>query len=254
MRTKLIALSIMLWLCILVGCAFRLSHFGVENYALFAPSIIGETESVVERAEMSPGAQYCPEKIAQARELGRRGVAVYWSYRKEEEAMTLLARARKLAQEAELCEPPPAPQTKELFAGVPDPPPTPVIPSLPPEPGIPKPPPLKRLVLRGINFAFNSYELSFRAHAILDKELDILQEVPYAKFEIAGHADSIGSEVYNQILSEKRAESVKYFLVSRGVSKARITVMGYGESVPIASNDTDEGRAKNRRVEMNIMR
>ena len=254
MRTKLIALSIMSLLCIPVGCAFRNSHFGVENYAFFTPSIIRETESVVEEAEMSPGAQYCPEKIAQAKELGKRGVSAYWSYRKEDEAMLLLARARKLAQDAELCEPPPAPQTKELLAGVPDPPPAPVIPSLPPEPSIPKPPPLKRLVLRGVNFAFDSHALSYRAQAILGKELDILQEVPYAKFEIAGHADSIGSEVYNQILSEKRAESVKDFLISRGVSKARITVMGYGESVPIASNDTEEGRAKNRRVEMNIMR
>jgi outer membrane protein OmpA-like peptidoglycan-associated protein len=254
MRTKLIAYPLMILLCVLVGCPFRFSYLGVDNGSFFAPAILGETESVVEEAEKSPGAQYCPEKMAEARELGKRGVEAYWSFRKEDEALALLARARKLAQEVELCQPPAVPQTPKLTAVIPAPPPTPTAPELPPVPGIPKPPPLKRLILRGVNFAFNSFELSSRAKAILDKELTILQEVPDAKFEIAGHADSIGSEVYNQILSERRAESVKDFLVSRGVSRNRITVMGYGESVPIASNDTEEGRAQNRRVEMNIMR
>ena len=70
-------------------------------------------------------------------------------------------------------------------------------------------------------------------------------------FEIDGHTDSDGSDEYNQVLSEKRANSVKNFLVSQGVT-AEITTKGYGESKPVASNDTAEGKQKNRRVEIII--
>ena len=67
---------------------------------------------------------------------------------------------------------------------------------------------------------------------------------------VEGNTDSIGTDAYNQGLSERRAESVRSHLIGRGVSASRLTAVGYGESQPIASNDTAEGRALNRRVEL----
>jgi OmpA-OmpF porin, OOP family len=71
--------------------------------------------------------------------------------------------------------------------------------------------------------------------------------------EVAGHTDSIGTEEYNQGLSERRAESVRAYLESKGISATRLTARGYGELQPIASNDTEEGRAQNRRSEMIVL-
>ena len=71
--------------------------------------------------------------------------------------------------------------------------------------------------------------------------------------EVAGHTDSMGSEAYNQGLSERRAQSVQDYLVSKGVKAQRLTAKGYGESMPVASNDTDAGRAENRRVELIVL-
>ena len=71
-----------------------------------------------------------------------------------------------------------------------------------------------------------------------------------ARIEVAGHTDAVGDESYNQVLSEKRAEAVRNFLTERGVAADRISVVGYGEASPRATNDTVEGRRLNRRVEI----
>jgi OOP family OmpA-OmpF porin len=71
--------------------------------------------------------------------------------------------------------------------------------------------------------------------------------------EVAGHTDSTGSETYNQGLSERRANSVKDYLTSQGVTATRLSAKGYGEAQPVASNDTKEGRAENRRVELIVL-
>ena len=89
------------------------------------------------------------------------------------------------------------------------------------------------------------------AEEVLKNLAIVLKEMDVKNFEIDGHTDSDGSEEYNQVLSEKRANSVKNFLVSQGVT-AEITTKGYGESKPVASNDTAEGKQKNRRVEIII--
>ena len=78
--------------------------------------------------------------------------------------------------------------------------------------------------------------------------IQILNEYPNARFTVEGHTDSNGSHDYNQSLSERRAQSVKNYLVSKGVSSSRLSAVGKGESYPTASNDTREGRAENRRV------
>jgi OOP family OmpA-OmpF porin len=117
------------------------------------------------------------------------------------------------------------------------------------EPPPPAPPaPLE--VLTGNHFAFNSATLTPGAIAELSDTLSSLQNDPELRIRIDGHTDSVGSDAYNLRLSERRADSVKRYLVSEGISATRIETRGFGESSPVADNDTEEGRARNRRVEV----
>lgn len=99
-----------------------------------------------------------------------------------------------------------------------------------------------------ILFGFNQSDLSATAEGNLDKLVTILKEYPDTNIEIQGHTDSKGTDAYNQTLSEKRAGAVSTYLKNRGVAASRITTKGYGETAPVATNDTDDGRAQNRRV------
>ena len=103
----------------------------------------------------------------------------------------------------------------------------------------------------GILFDVDKYDVRPEDKEVLKNLATVLKEMNVKNFEIDGYTDSDGSDEHNQVLSEKRANSVKNFLVSQGVN-AEITTKGYGESKPVASNDTAEGRQKNRRVEIII--
>ena len=107
-------------------------------------------------------------------------------------------------------------------------------------------------MLRGVNFDFDKSNIRPDAAVILDEAASMLSEHPSGNVTVAGHTDSIGTEVYNQGLSERRAKSVKDYLVGKGVEASRLSTVGYGESNPIASNSTKDGRALNRRVELNL--
>jgi outer membrane protein OmpA-like peptidoglycan-associated protein len=109
----------------------------------------------------------------------------------------------------------------------------------------------KSLVLEGVNFETNSATLTPASHATLDRVAESLNDSPEVRVEIAGHTDSMGSAAHNTQLSAARADSVKRYLVSRGVDGSRLSAKGYGENQPIADNATAAGRAKNRRVELN---
>ena len=87
---------------------------------------------------------------------------------------------------------------------------------------------------------------------VLDSVAIVLNKYPRTLLDIDGHTDNTGSPKYNQALSERRAVSVGQYLNSRGVDARRLLVVGYGEARPIASNDTEAGRAQNRRVEIRI--
>jgi len=100
-----------------------------------------------------------------------------------------------------------------------------------------------------VHFSFNSWEVPPKYYSNIEKFAEFLKKHPQIKVEIQGHTDSVGSEKYNLILSKKRAEAVRNILIRKyNISSDRVIAKGYGESKPIASNKTKEGRAKNRRV------
>ena len=99
-----------------------------------------------------------------------------------------------------------------------------------------------------VEFAFNSAEINDLSFRELRKAMTFLRENPTTKAVIEGNTDSKGADAYNQKLSERRAAAVKEVLVKSDIEGARLSTVGYGETKPVASNDTEEGRAKNRRV------
>lgn len=101
-------------------------------------------------------------------------------------------------------------------------------------------------------FDFDSAELTDKAHEQLDKVTQYLKEAESVKVEIGGHTDGMGTAEYNQTLSEKRAQAVYDYLVGKGIAAERLTAVGYGKDKPVASNDTEEGRAQNRRIEFKV--
>jgi outer membrane protein OmpA-like peptidoglycan-associated protein len=101
-------------------------------------------------------------------------------------------------------------------------------------------------------FAVNKYDLSTGAKGTLDDLYTILTKYPDTNIKIQGHTDNTGTNALNQTLSESRASAVATYLRSKGIASSRITTQGYGETSPKYSNDTEEGRAQNRRVEFLI--
>ncbi len=107
-----------------------------------------------------------------------------------------------------------------------------------------------RIVLRGINFAFDSSEVSDDDALILDTAIHQLSACADATFSIEGHTDSIGPPEYNQGLSDRRAETVRRYLIRGGIDAARLSARGIGEENPVGDNQTRDGRAQNRRVSL----
>ncbi len=105
----------------------------------------------------------------------------------------------------------------------------------------------------GILFEVNQSELQPEAKANIEKLAAVLKKYDDTNILVQGHTDSDGSETYNQTLSEKRAEAVALYLISQNVTRSRMTVEGLGESKPATLNDSPEGKAQNRRVEVGIM-
>ncbi len=135
-------------------------------------------------------------------------------------------------------------------APAPAPPPKAAPPPPPPPPAAPEVG-SKIVSLEGAHFAFNSAVLMDAGKVRLDEGAKIMMEHGALTVEVAGHTDAVGSDAYNQKLSERRAKSVAVYLESKGVDPAHLApVIGYGKSKPIATNDTAEGRAQNRRVEL----
>ncbi|MCX8122668.1 MAG: PQQ-binding-like beta-propeller repeat protein [Spirochaetes bacterium] len=109
--------------------------------------------------------------------------------------------------------------------------------------------PGKAVVVDNIHFDFDKWYIRKDSINILDKLVEMMKVNPHLKVEVWGHTDSIGDDLYNQKLSEKRADAVCEYIIKHGISPERISAKGFGETKPIASNDTKEGRQKNRRTE-----
>jgi outer membrane protein OmpA-like peptidoglycan-associated protein len=110
-----------------------------------------------------------------------------------------------------------------------------------------------RIVLRNVFYETDSYELKKASTSELNKVVRFLQANPEIKIEISGHTDDTGDLDYNQKLSENRAKTVADYLISESIKAERIVSKGYGENLPVASNNTEEGRAQNRRTELKII-
>jgi outer membrane protein OmpA-like peptidoglycan-associated protein len=191
---------------------------------LFYHKELVEAEKAVEEAQKAGKDKQCPEAFNDAKNMKDNAFKTYWVCRTDE--------ARKLAQEATnkakaLCLKPVA-VAKELKV-------------------------IDRMTLM-INFGFNKSNIRKADQAELKRAIEFIKKYPKTKIQIEGHTDDIGSEKYNQKLSERRATTVKKYLVKEGgIDAARLTTVGYGETKPVASNKTKEGRAKNRRVEILIL-
>jgi outer membrane protein OmpA-like peptidoglycan-associated protein len=109
------------------------------------------------------------------------------------------------------------------------------------------------IVLRNIYFETAKYELKQNSFAELNKLLKLLNQNKSMKIEIRGHTDNVGNNADNQLLSENRAKAVYDYLIENGIDKSRLNWKGFGDSMPIESNDTAEGRALNRRTEIKII-
>lgn len=112
---------------------------------------------------------------------------------------------------------------------------------------------VERIILRGIVFASGKATIAPSSYPALEAALETLRANPNMRVEIGGHTDSVGSKSSNMELSVARANSVRNWLISRGMSSDRLVARGYGESVPIASNRTKQGRSENRRIEFVIL-
>lgn len=112
---------------------------------------------------------------------------------------------------------------------------------------------LLAITLKGdVSFDTNSATVRQGLYSEIDRITSVLTQYPQTVIRVEGHTDSVGSEAYNLDLSNKRAMAVKNLLAQRGIADARIEAVGYGETMPVATNETEAGRQKNRRVEIKV--
>ena len=109
------------------------------------------------------------------------------------------------------------------------------------------------IILKNIFFDVNKYDLKTESTSELDKVVMLLKDNPTLKIQISGHTDNVGKAADNLKLSNDRAQSVVKYIVTKGIDIKRLTFKGFGATVPIATNDTEEGRARNRRTELSVI-
>jgi outer membrane protein OmpA-like peptidoglycan-associated protein len=233
MERKLLWIMCALLLLVMVGCAKV--HFGVQDKALIVPDDVALTEEAIAKAEKSPGAKVCPEKIGMAKSLAKQAMETYWACHTTQ-ALEMLAKARGMAKEVEACKAaPPAP--------TPAPAPAPVT-----------PPARTPISFHSVTFDFNKSDLKPAAKTELDRAAKIMMDNPDVVLELQGHTDSIGTDKYNVALGHRRANEVFKYLNAKGVKSDRLKELSFGKVKPVASNATEDGRAQNRRVELVILK
>ena len=207
-------------LMFLIGCAGM--EFAPKKAIWYYPNELPGAERAVDNAQKAGKDKQCPVEFADAKNMKDKAYETYWAC-KTKEAIEMAKDATKKANA--LCPAKPHMEGKVI----------------------------DRFTLT-INFNFDKVTIRKSDMAQLKKAIAFINKYPGAKIKLEGYTDSIGTEQYNQGLSEKRAEATMKYLIEKGViGGSRISTIGYGESKPTASNKTRSGRAKNRRVEILIM-
>ncbi|HMK49079.1 MAG TPA: OmpA family protein [Thermodesulfovibrionales bacterium] len=215
----LIALSI-LALSLLAGCSGYV--YELKRGVGFHPVELVNAEKAIAEAQKAGKDKQCPREFAEAKALQDKAWDVYWSCRTKE-AIEIAKDAIKKTNA--LCPPPPKPAPKVID---------------------------KMTLL--LHFDFDKSVIKDVDKPRLKEAIEFIHKYPKAAVKIEGHTDSIGTEKYNQALSERRAAAVENYIIKEdGISKSKISSAGYGETKPVASNKTKEGRAKNRRVDVLIL-
>src|SRR5208337_4504115 len=231
---KIVILTVILFaLSLLISCVGmeRAPHNRLPGYSYY-PEALVHADNALSEARQAGKDKECPAEFNAVKAMVDKAYEVYMACRTKE-AIEMAKNAT--AQAKALCPATPAPMLVPKVESKPEPKPAKVI---------------DKMTLR-VLFAFNKSVVTERDKAELNKAIVFIKKYPGTKIKLEGHTDSIGTKQYNQALSERRALAVKEYLVKEGgIDKARITTVGYGESEPIASNKTKEGRAENRRVEV----
>jgi OOP family OmpA-OmpF porin len=250
-RKWMILLLLILGAVIASGCVPKAT---VMNY--------NEAKEAFQKATIANAKKCAPCQYATAEAylaLADHEMQYYWLEIQDLDAHSKMVKEKSLeALNLTPCEKAPAPLAPPAPPAPapppPPPPPSPPPPSPPPPPPAP-PKPAELPVLDTIYFDAAKTNINPAAAKALDRNGMILKDNPKLKVEIGGHTDSGGSEMANQAISEKRAQSAKKYLQDKfNISEDRLTVKGYGATKPIADNSTQEGRSKNRRVEFKIIR
>ncbi len=207
------------------------------------------TRQVLNEARTNKLNKQCPKEYKEAELLQKKAVALYKACRPEE-AMPIAKQAFDKAKS--LCPPVPCPPACRKM-GPKDSDGDGVIDSKDRCPNTPKGAKVNKVgcwIVKGLLFDFNKADIKPQYYKNLNEVVKVLKANPGLKVEIQGHTDNIGSATYNMKLSLRRARAVAGYLVKHGISSSRLKVKGYGFTRPVASNDTPEGRALNRRVQL----
>jgi len=220
---RIFALISLLSLGFLIGCT-GMEYAPKKGIAYYPVEMLGAEQAIANAQKMGKDKQ-CPAEFKEAKNLKDKAMEVYLACRTKDG----IAMAKEATQKANaLC------------------------PATPPPPK-PAPKVIDRISLI-LHFDFDKAVIKDKDKPELERGINFIKKYPEAAVRLEGNTDGKGTEEYNQRLSERRAEAVKqYILKSHATKESKITAIGYGKSNPVASNDTEEGRAKNRRVEILIL-
>jgi len=217
-----------------------------------------EAKDAFQRATIAGAKKCAPCEYATAEAnlaLADHEMKYYWREMEDLDIHSKIVKEKSLeALQKSPCEEKPAPPPPAPAPAPAPPPPPPPAPAPAPPPPPPPPPPKATPVFENVYFNENKTNIDPVAAKVLDRDAAILKDNPDIKVEIGGHTDFSGSEVARQKISEKRAQSVKKYLMDKfNIPGDRMNIKGYGSQKPIADNKTKEGRAKNRRVEFRVI-
>lgn len=222
---------------------------GCAGPGMQANNEITATRQVLNTATANKLNKQCPEEYKAALKAHKEAVALYRKCRCQEAldmARDALAKAKALCPSMPAPAPMPCPEPRDSDGDG-------ILDSVDQCPNTPSGAEVNSVgcwIVKGLRFDFDSAVIKPEYYALLDNVAQVLKNNPSLTVEIQGHTDSIGPEDYNKQLSLRRAQAVADYLASHGIDASRLRVSGVGEADPVASNDTEEGRARNRRVQI----